>query len=137
MLYPHGKGRYQKEAKHLFESLVPNSGQAKTVQGELIRCMTRLASESYRNGNGNWDRGFGDMARFVGKQLCDGTFTEKSEATIKKDVAAVISSGRDPENGAYVHEKNDAYTRLTDRVVEWCQKHPDPIKHVKNPKLKR
>jgi hypothetical protein len=137
MLYPHGKGRYQKEAKQLWKKLVPESGQADTVQGELIRCITRLGSESYRNGNANWDKGFKLMAKFLAKHLCDGTFAKKRTEQIEADVKLVIEAGKDESNDAYVHEKNDSYTRLTDRVVEWCQKHPEPIAHVQNPKLKR
>ncbi len=137
MLYPHGRGRYKKEAKALFEDLVPDSGQAATIQGELIRCITRLGSEAYRNGNCNWDRGFASMARFVAKHLCDGTFDRKTTTQIERDVALVIAAGKDSENGAYVHEKDDSYTRLTDRVVEWCDLHPESIEHKRNPRLKR
>lgn len=137
MLYPHKRGRYQERAKALFESLVPDVGQAATVQGELIRCAVRLGSEAYRNGNCNWDRGFVAMARFLAKHLSDGTFGADLTAEIERDVTLVIAAGKDSENGAYVHEQGDAFTRLTDRVVEWCDRHPEPIPHKANPRLKR
>ena len=137
MLYTHGQGRYQREAEDLWTLLVPPSGQAETVQGELIRCTGRLASESYRNGNGNWDDGFVRMAKFLRDHLCDGTFDAETTRQIEGDVAAVIEAGDDPDNGAYVHEGEDAYTRLTDRAVEWCLRHPEPVPHTKDPGLKR
>ena len=137
MLYTDGKGRYQREVLALWNSAVPDSGQAETVQGELIRCIGRLGSETYRNGNANWDEGFVLMAEYLGKYLCDATFDAETTRQIELDVAAVIEAGDDPENGAYVHECPDAYDRLTDRVVEWCKKHPQPIKHARDARLKR
>jgi hypothetical protein len=137
MLYPHGKGRYQEEARRLWDALVPPSGQAATVQGELIRCIIRLGSESYRNGNANWDRGFVLMAKFLAEHLCDGTFDEGVNRQIEADVAMVIAAGHDDNNGAYVHEGEDSYTRLTDRVVEWCQRHTELLPHLPNPNLNR
>jgi hypothetical protein len=137
MLYPHKRGRYQREAKALWETLVPESGQADTVQGELIRCIVRLGSEAIRNGNCNWDKEFEMMATFLASHLGDGTFERHLTNQIQEDIALVIAAGNDPDNGAYVHEGDDAYTRLTDRVVEWCQKHPSPIPHTPNPDLRR
>jgi hypothetical protein len=137
MLYPHGRGRYQREAQALFETSVPDSGQAATVQGELIRCSARLGSEMYRNGNCNWDHGFETMARYLAKHLCDGTFPPEQTREIERNIALVIAAGKGLDNGAYVHEQDDSYTRLTDWVVEWCQRHPDPIPHAANPRLAR
>jgi len=51
MLYPHGKGKYGKQAKALWDALVPDVGQAKTVQGELIRCIFRLGSDTESHGS--------------------------------------------------------------------------------------
>ena len=137
MLYFHQKGKYQIEVNQLFDSLVPDSGQADTLQGELIRCIARLASECHRNGNLNWDEGFKIMALFLEKHLADDTFSSELTKEIKNDISLIIASGKDPENGAYVYKEDDAYTRVTDRVVEWCHKHPEPIRHVNNPKLHR
>lgn len=137
MLCPHGRDRCQQKAKALFESLVPNSGRADRIQGEPIRRSARLGSEIYRNGNGNWDRGFVMMAHFLAKHLCDGSFDPEITARIERDVALVIVAGKCSDNGAYAHGQEDSYTRLTDRVVEWCDLHPEPISHEANPRLKR
>lgn len=137
MLYFHKKGKYQTEANQLFDSLVPDEGQADTLQGELIRCITRLASEMHRNGNANWDKGFKIMALFLKKHLSDGTFSSELTKEIKQDISLIIASGKDPENNAYIYKEDDSYTRITDRVVEWCKRHPEPVIHIENPKLLR
>ena len=76
-------------------------------------------------------------ARFLAKHLCDGTFVPTQTVQIQGDIDSVIAAGKDENNGAYVHEKDDSYSRLTDRVVEWCRLHPEPIPHTVNPQLKR
>ena len=47
--------KWWEEQEKLWKKLVPAEGRAKSVQGELIRCMGKLTDEAYRNGNGNWD----------------------------------------------------------------------------------
>lgn len=51
--YWDGNGAYQKEFDALYEELVPPSGEAKTVVGELVRSISRLTYEYYNNGNQN------------------------------------------------------------------------------------
>ena len=48
-----GTGAYSEEYKKLNKKLVPSSGDAPTVHGELIRCVGRLAYDFYNNGNCN------------------------------------------------------------------------------------
>lgn len=53
---------WQAEFARLWDELVPPRGQARTVQGELIRCVGRLTDEAYRNGNQNWSAESGTTA---------------------------------------------------------------------------
>lgn len=46
-------GVYQSEYDSLYNSLVPASGEASTMQGELIRCIGRLYYDFCNNGNCN------------------------------------------------------------------------------------
>ena len=46
-------GIYQKEYDELYDTLVPDSGEAETINGELIRAVSILAYDYYNNGNGN------------------------------------------------------------------------------------
>jgi hypothetical protein len=52
-----GRMTWMERHAELWERLVPRSGQADTVQGELIRVTGRLTDEAHRNGNTNWDDG--------------------------------------------------------------------------------
>jgi hypothetical protein len=46
-------GAYQKEYSELWDKLVPSSGEAPTIHGELIRCGSRLQYDYCNNGNCN------------------------------------------------------------------------------------
>jgi len=51
--YWNNQGAYQTEYDALYAVLVPVSGSATTLNGELIRGVTRLSYEFYNNGNCN------------------------------------------------------------------------------------
>lgn len=51
--YWNNNGAYQEEHDRLWEELVPSSGSASTIHGELIRAVGRLFYEFCNNGNCN------------------------------------------------------------------------------------
>ena len=51
--YWNSNGAYQEEYDKLYTELVPNSGSAETLKGELIRAISRLVYEHCNNGNCN------------------------------------------------------------------------------------
>lgn len=51
--YWNNNGAYQEEHDRLWEELVPSSGSASTIHGELIRAASRLFYEFCNNGNCN------------------------------------------------------------------------------------
>ena len=51
--YWNNNGAYQEEHDRLWEELVPASGSAPTIHGELIRAVGRLFYEFCNNGNCN------------------------------------------------------------------------------------
>lgn len=124
-LYADGKGRYGTEYGQYWNDLVPQSGQCETKQGEMIRVIGRLASEYYRNGNMNWERGYDRMLEWLFLSLDDASVftTEQLEETSidVETIRANAESGRCPYS-----DDEDEYDRLTDRVVEWCQANPEP-----------
>lgn len=137
MLYNRGKGRYNKQYGDLWDQLVPKSGQAITTQGELVRTIGRLASEFYRNGNGYWDMGFRMYTNFLNKYLLDKRFFDaETIRQIKQDITEIRDFGSGKKGLEYTGGE-DAFDRLTDRVVEWCQQNPELIKRDRDPKLKR
>src|SRR4051794_30779676 len=120
------------EAGDLFDRLVPASGQASTVQGELVRCLFRLHREAMVNGNGNWDDGFRRMHGFMSTQLrsSGGLFSGAQQKQIKADLART-RSGRNPCLDDAV------WARLRHAVVLWCRAHAEPIAHTPDPALHR
>lgn len=51
--YWNGEGPHQAEYDRLWAKLVPDSGSAKTMHGELLRCISRIYQDRYNNGFGN------------------------------------------------------------------------------------
>ena len=63
--YWSGTGTYQADYTRLVE-LMPGSGNADTLAGELVRACTRLAYDLYNNGMGNNTSGAVNMLRSKG-----------------------------------------------------------------------
>ena len=63
--------KWWEEYERLQSALVPPSGQADTVQGEMVRCVGKLTDEAYRNGNINWapDSGHAIMLDYIKSTL--------------------------------------------------------------------
>lgn len=123
--------RHFDEARQLWRTAVPRSGQADTVQGELLRAVEKLRDEAQLNGNQNWDPGFELLLDCLRTHLLDGqTFSDDERTKIAADLALIA-------NYDYPHTDDVVYDRLTDRVVEWTHAHPDPIRHEHNPNLLR
>jgi len=57
--------KYFEEAKFIWKNYVPKSGQADTVQGELLRVIEKLRYEAQDNGNINWDDGFEMFCHYI------------------------------------------------------------------------
>lgn len=51
--YWNGNGKFQKEFDKLYKELVPSSGRAKTLRGEVLRAANKLYYERFNNGNIN------------------------------------------------------------------------------------
>lgn len=63
--YWQNKGRYEDEAKQL-QALVPNSGEAETMQGEIMRAASRIYYDLFNNGFGNnWTGALDYLKEFV------------------------------------------------------------------------
>jgi hypothetical protein len=119
----------------LFERLVPKSGQAATVQGELVRAIGRMADEFATNGFANWDAGYERLSVFAPRHLADGTFGPQTCAGIRSDIEHIQKYGRHEDTGGYDLEA--AFDRLMQVTVGWCQRHTDPIPRSPDPELKR
>jgi len=122
--------QYLEDAKKIWQTFVPKSGQSETVQGELLRAVEKLRDEAIRNGNGNWDEGFEILLAYLESHLFDTAVYPP--AAIARTRAA-LARLRDYDNP---YLEDDLYDELGDRVVEYFKFHGSKP-HAKNPALSR
>lgn len=107
---------WQEQHAELWNLLVPPSGPAKTVQGEVIRIAGRISDEWMRNGGANWDRAYAEMATAVSGYVQRGTPLGPNEvAEIDSILSLLVRCG-----GA-------GLDRLAELVVAWVLKNPSPL----------
>lgn len=99
----------------LWDQLVPDSGQCKTLQGEVIRIAGRVGYEVYDNGGINWDCSFGKLLDQYLSVVRSGLPMPPS--SVARAEAAVASlKGR-----SMSHQAVDDITEL---AVEWVRLNP-------------
>ena len=115
---------WKKQHDELWEMLVPPSGCADTVQGEVIRISDRIHIELESNGGINWDNEYKKMAdAFLvlissGKKISDREISE-TETNIRE-----------------IKKKNGDSLQLAKNAVKWVLLNPKPVKLPKQ-KYKR
>ncbi|MBA4388882.1 MAG: hypothetical protein C0404_12940 [Verrucomicrobia bacterium] len=115
---------WKKEQTRLWAELVPGTGQADTLQGELIRIAGKLTDQAYRNGNCNWDEEHESMWRFIGVKIADDPiFTAQEQALIKEKIEEIIRDQERPD----LSGDGSPYYFISEKVVDWCMAHPNPI----------
>jgi len=122
--------QYFNEAARIWRECVPKSGQADTIEGELLRAVEKLRDEAIRNGNTNWDAGFEILLSFLESKLLDKAVYP--EATLALTRATLVRL-RDFDRPCL---DDDQYDQLSDRVVEYL-KYNGTQRHLKNPELHR
>ena len=123
--------KWRTEYRRLWKELVPATGQASTVQGELVRSIGRLSDEAFRNGNHNFGKGHRLFCNFLRKILDDpAIFSTEEIEEIKRCIKRVRAS-RNPD----ICGTDTSFHRLTEKVVKWCESHPEPIPREPDPEL--
>ena len=113
------EGSWKEQYDELWEMLIPSSGAAKTVQGEVIRITGRVQDELYRNGGVNWDKDYRNMLNALPNHFALGTplSTEELEET-KELISNIRTKGSD----------EDAITEhLCELAVSWVSLNPNPL----------
>ena len=108
-------GSWQDQHQELWELLVPSSGAAQTVQGEVVRLAGRITDEIERNGGANWDRDHTRMADALRAYLGSGTPLPDGELAVADQlIAEAKGKGGDP-------------AQLCRLAVAWVELNPKPV----------
>ena len=110
---------WQKQYETLWDLLVPSSGAAQTVQGEVVRITGRVRDELYRNGGANWDKNYRKMLDALPDYFAAGTSLSKSELAEVKVLTSSIHAKGDDEDSVI--------NRLCELSVLWVLANPNPI----------
>jgi len=143
--------RYFDECKYIWQNYVPKKGQARNLQGELLREIEQIRLEAQDNGNVNWDDDFSYFCEFITQSLIERDILSETE---REELRAIMSYLK--KCGEYAKHYNDgeisddevnieklAYTKdnLYDIVCDFIgklqNKHPEPIKYSINNSIKR
>ncbi|WP_369937257.1 ankyrin repeat domain-containing protein [Xanthomonas tesorieronis] len=106
---------WQQRHQELWELLVPSSGAATTVQGEVIRISGRITSELDGNGGANWDAQFARMADALLVHFGAGNALPTPELS---EAALIVGD---------VKRKHGDTQRLCELAVAWVGLNPLPI----------
>jgi hypothetical protein len=141
--------RLDNKNSDLWKELVPETGEANTVQGELVRAIGRLQSECFRNGMMNWGDSSGHyevFTEFVHKTLkIESTFTKLVKKIIEADVSEIkqagkrgssVASGRKSRESAFgsnfliASNVEKSLQRLGALTTLWCERHSDLVPYA-------
>lgn len=106
---------WRKQHQELWELLVPSSGSAKTMQGEVIRISGRIANELEGNGGINWDADFKKMADTFSSFVQQGKALSASELTEVKEIVQRVK------------RRSGDTSRMAELGVLWAIQNPSPI----------
>lgn len=108
--------RWEDRHQELWVGLVPSSGAASTVQGEVVRISGRIRDEIDGNGGVNWDADYRKMAEGFLAHMRSGVPLPASELDeARAIVAALKARGGDAR-------------RMCELAVNWVALNPVPVK---------
>ncbi|MBD9369834.1 ankyrin repeat domain-containing protein [Xanthomonas sp. XNM01] len=102
----------------LWQLLVPSSGAAASVQGEVIRIAGKLSREILDNGAVNWDADFRAMLAAFAAHLGSGTPLPAAALVDARALTRALHAGDGDE---------DALSALARLAVDWVRLNPAPI----------
>ncbi|MDO4230069.1 MAG: ankyrin repeat domain-containing protein [Capnocytophaga sp.] len=106
---------WEKQFEILWQKLVPSSGNANTVQGEVIRICGKVKREILDNGAVNWSKNYKKLPQALPTYFAMGErITEHDEMC---QIAKSISANSD---------ETELY-RLAELCVKWVLNNPNPI----------
>ena len=113
------EGSWEEQYEELWSFLIPSSGAAKTVQGEVIRIPGRVRDELDRNGGANWDRDYRKMLQALPQYLSLGIPLSDQELEETKELVAQVH-GKD-------FDDEPRLDRLCQLAIAWIKQNPEPL----------
>lgn len=113
------EGSWEEQYEELWSFLIPSSGAAKTVQGEVIRIPGRVRDELDRNGGVNWDRDYRKMLQALPQYLSLGIPLSDQELEETKELIAQVH-GKD-------FDDEPRLDRLCQLAIAWIKQNPEPL----------
>ena len=113
------EGSWEEQYEELWSFLIPSSGAAKTVQGEVIRIPGRVRDELDRNGGANWDRDYRKMLQALPQYLSLGIPLSEQELAETKELIAQVH-GKD-------FDDETRLDRLCQLAIAWIKQNPEPL----------
>lgn len=113
------EGSWEEQYEELWSFLIPSSGAAKTVQGEVIRIPGRVRDELDRNGGVNWDRDYRKMLQALPQYLSLGSSLSEQELAETKELIAQVH-GKD-------FDDEPRLDRLCQLAIAWIKQNPEPF----------
>ena len=113
------EGSWEEQYEELWSFLIPSSGAAKTVQGEVIRIPGRVRDELDRNGGVNWDRDYRKMLQALPQYLSLGISLSEQELAETKELIAQVH-GKD-------FDDESRLDRLCQLAIAWIKQNPEPL----------
>lgn len=106
---------WEEAHQELWELLVPSSGAATTVQGEVIRISGRIHEELYHNGGANWDSDYRRMADSLVVHLGSAEAIPPESLAEASQIKAALTG-----------QVGDTHL-LCKLAVEWVERNPIPL----------
>lgn len=107
---------WQEQHAEMWNLLVPSSGPARCVQGEVIRISGRISDEWERNGGANWDAAYVRMANALASYVRGGTPLDPDEID---EIESIV--------GSLVERGGAGNDRLAGLAVAWVLRNPQPM----------
>lgn len=133
--------KYFSECKYIWKNYVPKSGQAKCLQGELLREIENIRCEAQDNGNINWDDDYSYFCDFISSELAKQTiFSDAEKEEIKLIMGYIkecgiyaqkFNSGKisdeDVNPNKIAYTKDNLYDRICDKIGQLQKENPEPM----------
>ncbi len=140
------KLKYANELDYILKNLIPERGQADTLQGELLREADKIRNEARNNGNINWDDNFSWFCDNISNVLLKCDFFDTQEKQNIKDILEYFKKcgeyAKDYRDGKLENSKvepallaytdNDLYAYIFDTIARLYMENKELIPYEKN-----